>query len=171
MPKLSAGIMVYKKVDRSVQVFLVHPGGPFWAKKDAGAWSIPKGEYTAEENPEAAARREFKEETGHDVPEGTLTELGEVKYGNKKVTVWAVEGEVSEVVKSNFMEMEWPPRSGKQQMFPEVDRAGWFNLAAAQKKLVGGQAPFVAMLATKLGIAIGDIPTKEPADEPQLSLF
>ncbi len=147
MRKLSAGILLYRWSEVGVdqherlEIFLVHPGGPFWMNKDAGAWSIPKGEYTPGEEAESAARREFEEETGFAVPPGALTSLGEVKQpGGKVVTAWALEGDcAAERIKSNLFSMEWPPRSGKTQEFPEVDRAGWFALDAAREKLLAGQ--------------------------------
>ena len=120
------------------EVLLGHMGGPFWAKKDAGGWSVPKGEYESDETPEAAARREFQEELGLPAPEGEYLPLGEVKQsGGKVVTVWAVEGDLdpAQVVPGTF-EMEWPPRSGRTQEFPEVDRVAWFGLAEAEEKLL-----------------------------------
>jgi len=165
MPKFAAGILLFRKAPKT-EVLLVHPGSPFWAKKDAGAWSIPKGEYQDDEDAVAAAKREFKEETGQDAPQGEWLSLGEVKYGNKKVAVWAIEGQVDAAkIKSNLFEMEWPPKSGKMQMFPEVDRAGWFSLSAAKKKLVKGQVDFIDRLADTLGADASE------SSEPQLSLF
>ncbi len=134
------------------EVLLGHMGGPFWAKKDAGGWSVPKGEYEPDETPEAAARREFQEELGLPAPEGEYLPLGEVKQsGGKVVTVWAVEGDLdpAQVVPGTF-EMEWPPRSGRTQEFPEVDRAAWFGLAEAEEKLLKGQRPFLARLGDLL---------------------
>ncbi len=127
-------------------------GGPFWAKKDAGGWSVPKGEYEPDETPEAAARREFQEELGLPAPEGEYVPLGEVKQsGGKVVTVWAVEADLdpAQVVPGTF-EMEWPPRSGRTQEFPEVDRVAWFGLAEAEEKLLKGQRPFLTRLGEKL---------------------
>jgi predicted NUDIX family NTP pyrophosphohydrolase len=172
MPKLSAGIMVYKYVDGGVQVFLVHPGGPFWAKKDASAWSVPKGEYEESDDPWEAAKREFTEETGFMPPPGEQIDLGVVKYSNKLLTVWAVEGEVdaSKVV-SNTFTMEWPPKSGEQQEFPEVDRAGWFSLAIAQEKLVKGQVPLLERLAKALQVPIPLAESRAEPKQDQLSLF
>jgi predicted NUDIX family NTP pyrophosphohydrolase len=143
--KFSAGILLYRWKEDRVEVFLVHPGGPFWKKKDARAWSIPKGEYLLDENPLAAARREFQEETGFVLPGGDFKPLGEIKQpGGKLVTAWALEGDCpAEEIRSNLFSMEWPPKSGKTQEFPEVDRAGWFALEAAREKLLPGQRGFL----------------------------
>lgn len=148
MPKLSAGILVFRFTPKAqVEVFLVHPGGPFWAKKNNGSWSLPKGEYSDDEDSFAAAKREFHEETGNIAPEGDYLPIGEVKYGNKKVVAWAVQGDLdAEKIKSNFFEMEWPPKSGETGQFAEVDKAGWFTIDAARKKLVKGQVLFVDQL-------------------------
>ena len=127
---------------------MVHPGGPFWAKKDQGSWSIPKGEYGEDENPQEAAEREFEEEVGQKPPQGDKLALTEVKYSNKVVNVWAIEGEVdAKKVKSNTFTMEWPPRSGQKVEFPEVDKGDWFDLATAAEKLVKGQVPLIEELA------------------------
>lgn len=128
-------------------------GGPFWARKDAGAWSVPKGEYEPEEGPEAAARREFTEELGVPVPAGELVDLGAVRQsGGKVVTVWALEGELDPgVVVPGTFELEWPPRSGRIQRFPEVDRVQWFDLERAHEKVVGAQREFLDRLAERLG--------------------
>lgn len=153
MPKLSAGILLFKKSPQ-LEVFLVHPGGPFWAKKDLGAWSIPKGEYAEGDNAQAAAQREFTEETGHPAPTGNYIFLGEVSYSNKKLSAWAVEGDIAHAeISSNTFSLEWPPKSGKTQQFPEVDKAGWFTVAVAKQKLVGGQVALVERLQQTLGIA------------------
>lgn len=179
MKKLSAGILVYRKTN-IIEVFLVHPGGPFWAKKDAAAWSIPKGEYSEDEDPLVAAKREFKEETGQVAPEGQLVDLGEFKVSSSKtVHAWAVEGEINpKHVKSNMFEMEWPPKSGTKQEFPEVDKAGWFPLAQAVPKIVKGQIPIVEKLAEVLGEEISmqvasskESKTKAALDKEQTSLF
>ena len=145
--KQSAGILLYRFRDSELGIFLVHPGGPFWAKKDAGAWSIPKGEFAADENPLAAAKREFAEETGCAV-DGNFVELPPVKQpGGKLVYVWAVEGDCNaESIKSNLFTLEWPPRSGKRKEFPEVDRAGWFDLKLAKEKILKGQLVFLEQL-------------------------
>lgn len=134
--KKSAGILVYRHINKKIEFFLVHPGGPLWAKKDAGAWSIPKGEYEDGEDPLQAARREFEEETGQTVS-GKFIELSPFKLkSGKTIYAWAVEGNVDEEnIRSNTFEMEWPPRSGKRRAFPEVDRAGWFDAETAKEKL------------------------------------
>jgi len=128
-------------------VFLVHPGGPFWSKKDEGAWSIPKGEYQAGEESIDVARREFFEETGFEVS-GDLVEVGTVKQtAGKVVTAWAVEGDCDPaLLRSNVFEMEWPPRSGRVQSFPEVDRGGWFTLDEARRRILKSQEPLLDLL-------------------------
>ncbi len=145
--KTSAGILLYRRRTAGVQVFLVHPGGPFWARKDDGAWSIPKGEYDPEEDPLAAGRREFTEETGL-VLQGPFRALGTLKQpGGKAVTAYAAEGDADAAsVSSNTFELEWPPRSGKIRRFPEIDRAAWFELEDARRKLLPGQRPFLDRL-------------------------
>ena len=148
MPKLSAGILLYRKTNGRLEVFLVHPGGPFWKNKDHGAWSIPKGEYEVGEDPLAAARREFAEETGYPLPEGELVPLSEIKQPSGKiVSAWAIEGDCSLDIRSNTFSLEWPPKSGKHVDFPEVDRAGWFEIAEARAKLLPGQHGFLDQLA------------------------
>lgn len=145
MPKkLSAGIVHYRRSGGRLEVFLVHPGGPFWAKKDAGAWSIPKGEYAEGEDPEAVARREFQEETGCELT-GRLQVLTPLKQPSGKViSAWAVEGDIDPtVLKSNTFPLEWPPRSGKTHHFPEVDRGAWCDIPAAREKILPGQRPFL----------------------------
>ena len=139
--KKSAGILLYRLREAQLEVFLVHPGGPFWAKKDVGAWSIPKGEFAEAEDPLTAAKREFQEETGFSVA-GNFVALPTLKQaGGKLVYAWAVEGDCDAVaIKSNPFSMEWPPGSGKQTEFPEVDRAGWFPLDIARGKILKGQA-------------------------------
>ncbi|SDU88567.1 NUDIX domain-containing protein [Jiangella alkaliphila] len=147
--KQSAGILLHRAGPDGVEVLLGHMGGPFWAKKDAGAWSLPKGEYDDTETPEAAARREFTEELGLPVPAGELVELGTVKQsGGKTVTAWALRGDLDPgaVVPGTF-ELEWPPRSGHTQEFPEVDRVAWFPLDVAREKIVKAQAAFLDRLA------------------------
>jgi predicted NUDIX family NTP pyrophosphohydrolase len=144
----SAGLLLYRLRGGSLEVLLVHPGGPFWRKRDAGAWSIPKGEMAVEENGLEVARREFYEELGMSPPDGSVTPLGTVRQkGGKIVHAWAVLGdiEISQSA-SNTFEVEWPPRSGKLQRFPEVDRASWFDLEAARRKLLPEQAPFLDRL-------------------------
>jgi predicted NUDIX family NTP pyrophosphohydrolase len=148
----SAGILLFRRTGAEVEVLIAHMGGPFWARKDAGAWSLPKGEYGPAEEPAAAARREFTEELGLPVPAGDLAELGEAKQsGGKVVTVWALEGDLdpADVVPGTF-ELEWPRGSGRVREFPEVDRVGWFGLAEAREKLVTGQRVFLDRLAALL---------------------
>ena len=148
MPKRSAGLILFRRRAGQLQVLLVHPGGPYFAKKDAGAWSIPKGEYTDGEDPKAVALREFEEETGLQ-PTGHLLSLGEVRQaGGKVVTAFALEGDLDpDTLRSNLFAMEWPPRSGRLQSFPEVDRAGWFTVAEARTKILAGQAPLLNRLS------------------------
>ncbi len=148
MASRSAGILLWRRTAGALEVLLVHPGGPFWAKKDSGAWSIPKGELADGEDPEAAARREFVEELGGEVS-GPLVPLGEVRQaGGKRVLGFAAEGDFDcAALKSNSFEMEWPPRSGRRTSFPEVDRADWFSLDAAREKILSGQRPFLDRLA------------------------
>jgi predicted NUDIX family NTP pyrophosphohydrolase len=145
MPKRSAGILMYRGKDAALELLLVHPGGPFWAKKDAGAWSIPKGEYDDGEDPLAVAKREFEEELGAPAPDGAYHSLGEIAQPSRKiVTAFAVEGDFDpDALRSNQFEMEWPPKSGRKQTFPEVDRAEWFRLAEARAKILPGQAGFI----------------------------
>ena len=153
MTKRSAGILLYRRRGSSLEVLLVHPGGPFWAKKDDGAWSIPKGEYDEGEEPLAAARREFEEELGSRPPEGEFIELGELAQpSRKRVTAFAIEGDFDPAaLKSNKFEMEWPPRSGLMQAFPEIDRVQWLTPEAARAKILPGQRPFIDRLLARLG--------------------
>jgi predicted NUDIX family NTP pyrophosphohydrolase len=149
--KHSAGILLYRK-ENDTKVLLGHMGGPFWARRDSGAWSLPKGECEPGENPEAAARREFQEELGLPVPPGELTELGDLRQsGGKLVTAWALEGDIDPalVVPGTFT-MEWPRGSGRTREFPEMDRVSWFSLTQAHEKIVGGQRPFLDRLAELL---------------------
>ncbi len=153
MARRSAGILLHRVGPEGREVLLVHPGGPFWAKRDDGAWSIPKGEYDDDEEPMAAALREFEEEVGSALEHvGELVELGEVRQRNRKrVTAWAAEGELdASAVRSNTFAMEWPPRSGRTQKFPEIDRAEWFTLARAREKLIEAQAAFLDRLEERL---------------------
>ncbi|HVN95332.1 MAG TPA: NUDIX domain-containing protein [Syntrophorhabdaceae bacterium] len=152
LAKKSAGLLIYRFTDRGIEVFLVHPGGPFWEKKDEGAWSIPKGEYEADEDPFQAARREFKEETGFDAPSGTVYRLEPVRQpSGKLISAWAVKGDFDALaVVSNSFTMEWPPKSGKVHEFPEVDRARWFDLETAKTKIIRGQLGFVIELENTL---------------------
>ena len=150
-PVRSSGVLLYRRPGGRVGVLLGHMGGPFWAKKDDGAWSIPKGEHAPDEDGEAAARREFAEEVGSPVPAARLDPLGEVK-GRKLLAVWAGEGDLdADAVTSNTFALEWPPRSGRLQSFPELDRAGWFDVATARRKAFGSQAPFFDRLLEALG--------------------
>jgi predicted NUDIX family NTP pyrophosphohydrolase len=154
MPKTSAGILMYRRTAAGVEVLLVKPGGPFWKNKDAGVWSIPKGEYT-DEDPLAAAKREFHEETGFPV-EGEFKALARItQKSGKEVLAWAVEGDLdAAAAKSNEFEIEWPPRSGKRMMIPEVDRAEWFTMAQALKKINTAQADLVRELADFLKVPL-----------------
>ena len=147
--KRSAGVLLRRPEDG--RVLLVHPGGPFWARKDEGAWSIPKGEYDEDEDPEACARREFLEELGVEAP-ASLIDLGTVRQKNRKeVRAFYGEGDLdATAVVSNTFEMEWPPRSGRRQSFPEVDRAEWFTLDVAARKILSGQAPLLRQLEERL---------------------
>ncbi len=145
MPKkLSAGVVLYRRSGGRLEVFLVHPGGPFWAKKDVGAWSIPKGEYAEGEDPATVARREFAEETGCEVT-GRLQPLTPLKQPSGKIiSAWAVEGDLDPAaLKSNTFPLEWPPHSRKIQHFPEVDRGAWFDLPTSREKILAGQRPFL----------------------------
>ena len=152
MAKRSAGLLLYRRGARGLEVFLVHPGGPFWAKKDIGAWSIPKGEYAEDEDPLAAARREFTEETGFAVS-GPFVELGTIRQASGKlVTAWAVEGDCDPAaLVSNFCEIEWPPRSGRRMEIPEVDRGEWFSLEGAAERILDSQRPLLDLLVGKIG--------------------
>jgi predicted NUDIX family NTP pyrophosphohydrolase len=145
MPKLSAGLLLYRVHDGVVEVLIGHPGGPFWARKDDGAWSILKGEYTDGEDPWATAQREFEEEVGLRPPPGPRLDLGPVKQPSGKVlTVFAVHGDLDITdAHSNTFELEWPRGSGRIKAFPEIDRLGWFCLANARVKLLKGQLPFL----------------------------
>jgi predicted NUDIX family NTP pyrophosphohydrolase len=153
MPRRSAGILLYRRRGRGVEVLLVHPGGPLWARKDAGAWSIPKGEVGDGEDPVAVAVRELEEETGHRLPPAELVALGEVRQrGGKVVSAWAAPGDLDPAaITSNTFTLEWPPRSGNRREFPEVDRAGWFDPATAREKLLAAQAELVDRLLAALG--------------------
>ncbi len=157
MPKQSAGLMMYRRVHGTTEIFLVHPGGPFWAKKDQGAWTIPKGEYEEGENPLSAAQREFEEETGFQAT-GEFFDLGSVKQkSGKTVIAWAFEGNCDpEQLTSNTCEIEWPPRSGRRIVIPEVDRGRWFGLDEARASIRAEQQPLLAKLQLLL--------EKEPQD-------
>ena len=151
MAKKSAGLLMYRRQEGNLEVFLVHPGGPEWIHRDMGAWSIPKGEYRPDEDPLAAAKREFEEETSFNAP-GPFKQLAPVKQpGGKVVAAWAFEGDRDATrVRSNTFSMEWPPRSGTQQTFPEVDRAAWFDIKEAKRKILKGQVPLLEELQHKL---------------------
>ena len=152
MAKRSAGILLYRVVGDGPEVLLVHPGGPFWARRDAGAWSIPKGEYEEGDDPRGCALREFREETGSELPPGELIDLGSVEQkGGKLVSAWAAEGDLdADAVSSNTFTMEWPRRSGRTAEFPEIDRAGWFGVGAAREKMVAAQAEFLDRLLERV---------------------
>ena len=151
----SAGILLYRVVDDGaggrLEVLLGHMGGPFWARKDAGAWTIPKGEHEPDEDPLAAACREFAEETGVSLPTSDFVDLGEVRQsGGKVVRAWAVEGDLdATALESNTFEMEWPPKSGTSVTFPELDRFEWFDLETARSKIVAAQAEFLDRLVQR----------------------
>jgi predicted NUDIX family NTP pyrophosphohydrolase len=157
MPQRSAGILLYRRRHGAIEVLLVHPGGPFWASKDEGAWSIPKGAYEPGEEPLDAARREFAEETGARL-DGEAVALGSFRQSAvKTVDAWAVEGDFDPTgLESMTFQMEWPPRSGRMGEFPEVDRAEWFAPAEAARKLLKGQRPILLALLRRLGKAAGD---------------
>jgi predicted NUDIX family NTP pyrophosphohydrolase len=150
--RTSAGILLYRRGPSGPEVLLGHMGGPFWAKKDDGAWSLPKGEHGPDEEPLAVARREFEEELGSPVPAADLVPLGECRVTSGKVlTVWAAEGDLDAgSAVSNTFELEWPPRSGRVQEFPEIDRAAWFPVDEARRKLVKGQVSFLDRLLERL---------------------
>lgn len=149
--KKSAGILPYRINNKGMEVFLVHPGGPFWTKKDLGAWSIPKGEFTDEEDPLTAAKREFVEEVGFEI-EGKFDELTTVKLKSGKIVyAWAIQSNFeAEQIKSNTFEIEWPPRSGKYQKFPEIDKGEWFRATLAKQKININQKPLIDELELKM---------------------
>jgi predicted NUDIX family NTP pyrophosphohydrolase len=151
MPKRSAGLLMFRRKTNEVEVFLVHPGGPFWARKDEGSWTIPKGEYFDGEEPLAAAQREFREETGFEA-RGEFLDLGTVKQtGGKLVSAWALEGDCDPaLLASNLCTVEWPPRSGKMIEIPEVDRGAWFSLAAGRTAILKSQQPFLDIFEQKM---------------------
>jgi predicted NUDIX family NTP pyrophosphohydrolase len=150
--RTSAGLLLFRRAGEDLEVLLVHPGGPFWVKRDAGAWSIPKGECEDGEDPRTAAWREFGEELGTPVPDGEVLKLGEVRQkAGKIVLAWAVAGDLDpDQISSNTFEMEWPPRSGRMQSFPEVDRAGWFGLAEARERINPAQVELLERLRAAL---------------------
>ena len=149
----SAGILLHRRRSQRLEVLLVHPGGPFWVRRDEGAWSIPKGEHSGEEDPLLAARREFEEELGVAPPDGPAEDLGEIRQkGGKLVRAWAVAGDLDpESIVSNTFELEWPPRSGKVIEVPEVDRAAWFALQEARTRINPAQAELLDRLASRVG--------------------
>jgi predicted NUDIX family NTP pyrophosphohydrolase len=151
--KTSAGLLLYRLREQRLEVLIAHMGGPFWANKDDGGWSIVKGEYdAASEDAYAAARREFEEETGSPAPAGEPLALGELRQrGGKLISVWAIDGDFdASRIAGNTFTLEWPRGSGREQEFPEIDRAGWFDCETARAKLVAGQVPFIDMLAQRL---------------------
>jgi predicted NUDIX family NTP pyrophosphohydrolase len=151
MARQSAGLLVYRRAKNGLQVFLVHPGGPFWAKKDRGAWSIPKGEFDESEEGLAAARREFREEVGQDIAGVFIALTPSRQPSRKTIHAWAVEGEVdAAALVSNEFELEWPPRSGRMQRFPEVDAGAWFAFDEAKGRIQPGQLPILEELAQLL---------------------
>ena len=156
MPKTSAGLLPYRRTADGIEVFVAHMGGPFWARKDAGAWSIIKGEYGDDETPEEVARREFREEIGVDAPPGPWHALGEItQSGGKRVTAFAAECADLEFVASNEVEIEWPPRSGRTIRVPEVDRAEWWPVETARAKLVKAQGELLDRLLEAIGEQLG----------------
>jgi len=168
MPKQSGGIVLYRKAGVGYEVLLVHPGGPYWAKKDLRAWSIPKGEFDLNEEPLVAAKREFEEEVGTSPPAGDYAPLGEFKQPSGKIVhAFTLEFDFNlENFSGNMLEIEWPPKSGKKQEFPENDRAAWVSLAQAREKVVKGQVQVIESLAVKLGKKL-----EATGLEPQTSLF
>lgn len=166
MAKESAGILMYRWRGPRIQVLLIHPGGPYWAQKDLGAWSIPKGEFGPGEHPLQAARREFEEETGLHV-DGRFMQLTPRRQpGGKLIHVWAVEGEFdAAAIVSNTFETEWPPRSGRLQKFPEADRAGWFDVGTAREKLHKGQVAFLDDFEQHLAEAALKAPLEMPGED------
>ena len=157
MPKQAAGILLYRQSPRGLEVLLAHPGGPLWARKDAGAWTIPKGQFGSDESALDAARREFEEEMGAPA-RGTFVELGSIRQPSGKVVhAFTAESDFDvSKVKSNLFTLEWPPRSGKQGEFPEVDRAEWFSVDEARKRILKGQEPFLDRLLAALNVTAGE---------------
>ena len=179
--KKSAGLLLFRETAAGVEVLLVHPGGPFWAKKDDGSWSIPKGEFADDEEPLSAAKREFEEETGVP-PAGDFLPLQPLRQPSGKVVfAWALRSDFDPTsLKSNMFSMEWPPKSGQQQEFPEVDRAAWFGVQSARRKILKGQAPFLDQVLERVQGTQGQAGSpRTPASTPprnilqtrQLSLF
>ena len=157
---VSAGVLMYRRGGTGVEIMLVHPGGPYWQRKDNGAWSMPKGEIDAGEDSKEAACREFAEETGVELDAARLRALGEIRQrAGKRVIAFAVEGDLdAAAIRSNSFEMEWPPRSGKMQLFPEIDRAEWFDLPAAHAKILDGQRPLLDRVAELVADEEGEKP-------------
>ena len=153
MPRLSAGLLLYRRRGEELEVLLAHMGGPLWRNRDARAWSLPKGEYEAGEDPLTAARREFAEELGTPPPQGPAIDIGEVRQSSGKlVQAWAIEGDLdASAIHSNAFELEWPRGSGRMRTYPEVDRAAWFDLQTAREKLVRAQVEFLDRLRERLG--------------------
>jgi predicted NUDIX family NTP pyrophosphohydrolase len=151
--RLSAGILLFREREGRLEVLLGHPGGPFFAKKDEGSWTVLKGEADPGEELPAVARREFAEETGQEPPDDTMLELGEIRQrGGKTVVAWALSGDLDPATaRSNTFEMEWPPRSGRLREFPEIDRVEWFDLESARRKILPAQAPFLERLERAIG--------------------
>ncbi|MCD6193319.1 MAG: NUDIX domain-containing protein [Candidatus Aminicenantes bacterium] len=177
MKKKSAGILLYRLKNKFFEVFLVHPGGPFWTKKDFGAWSIPKGEFTEDENPLDAAKREFQEELGINFT-GELIPLTPIKQKSGKIVyAWASEGDIDpNQIKSNTFEIEWPPKSGKKQEFPEIDKGEWFNISDAKRKIIPSQLALIDELISKLNLTkeqlkTRDITAQKKDDSSQIDLF
>jgi predicted NUDIX family NTP pyrophosphohydrolase len=163
--KFSAGLLLFRQIqDGVVEVYLAHPGGPFWAQKDNGSWSIPKGEYAEGDDPWEAALREFREEIGIPAPDGEKRELGELRQpSGKRITAYALEANFHvESVNSNLFEMEWPPKSGRIQKFPEIDRADWFTVDEGRRKLLKGQVKFLDELMSQLRTASDGVVIGEP---------
>jgi predicted NUDIX family NTP pyrophosphohydrolase len=173
MKRQSAGLLVYRTRDRRLEVLIAHMGGPWFKNKDKGAWSIPKGEYSEDEDPKETAKREFKEELSLDPPKAEWHNLGTVEQkNNKRVVAWAVEGDMDvSNIKSNLTKGEWPPRSGKIIEWPEIDKAAWFTPSEAAKRLVTAQVEFLQRLAEKLGVDFDSNKTAEEHKPKQNSLF
>lgn len=172
MKEIAAGLLVYRFKNDELEVFIVHNGGPYFAKKDNGVWNLPKGRLEEGEDALEAAKREFTEETSFELPSGELIGLGEITYprGDKKVLAWAVEGDFDESkLQSNTTQIQWPPRSGKKLEIPEIDRGGWFTLPQASKKIYSPLIPFLERLANELHVPFG--PEAIPDPPTQSSLF
>ena len=170
--RTSAGLLLYRRTSGRLEVLLAHPGGPFHARRDLGAWTLPKGETDPGEALIDVARREFAEETGHAPPDGTPVDLGEIyQKSGKRVVAWALEGDLDPAVaSSNTFDMEWPPRSGLRATFPEIDRVAWFDLPEARDKLKQAQVPFLDRLAAALGLAEDDEDDPDPAEDDPTDL-